>query len=68
MMQVFYETCSELSLIAPNLPKIIIANTCKEEDIITSINVGAYTILSKPLRMEDLKLTTIMCLNQTKER
>lgn len=62
----FYETCSELSSIAPNLPKIVISGSSKEEDIITSINVGAYTILSKPLRMMDLKLATIMCLNQTK--
>ena len=62
----FYETCSELSSIAPNLPKIVISGSSKEEDIITSINVGTYTILSKPLRMMDLKLATIMCLNQTK--
>ena len=62
----FYETCSELSSIAPNLPKIVISGSSKEEDIITSINVGAYTILSKPLRIMDLKLATIMCLNQTK--
>ena len=47
-------------------PKIIISGTTKEEDIVNSINVGAYTVLSKPLRVEDLKLTIIMCLNQTK--
>ncbi|QKF73415.1 signal transduction response regulator, OmpR family [Aliarcobacter faecis] len=62
----FYETCSEISSIAPNLPKIIISGTAKEEDIVTSINVGAYTVLSKPLRAVDLKLAIIMCLNQTK--
>jgi two-component system, OmpR family, response regulator ArlR len=62
----FYEACSELNNIAPNLPKIIISGTTKEEDIVNSINVGAYTVLSKPLRVEDLKLTIIMCLNQTK--
>lgn len=62
----FYDTCTQLSNIAPSLPKIVISHSADEENIITSINVGAYTYLSKPLRPVDLKLSVIMCLNQTK--
>lgn len=62
----FYDTCTQLSNIAPSLPKIVISHSADEENIITSINVGAYTCLSKPLRPVDLKLSVIMCLNQTK--
>lgn len=62
----FYDTCSQLSNIAPNLPKIVISHSDDEDDIITAVNFGAYTYLSKSLRPVDLKLSVIMCLNQTK--
>ena len=62
----FSELCSELSDLAPTLPKIIISESDNNENIVTAINSGAYTFLSKPLRAKDLKLAVIMCLNQTK--
>ncbi len=62
----FSELCMELSQLAPTLPKIIISESDNNENIVTAINSGAYTFLSKPLRAKDVKLTVIMCLNQTK--
>jgi DNA-binding response OmpR family regulator len=62
----FSELCSELSQLAPTLPKIVISDSDNNESIVTAINSGAYTFLSKPLRAKDVKLAVIMCLNQTK--
>ncbi len=62
----FYELCSELSHAAPTLPKIIISASDDNENIVTAVNSGAYTFLTKPLRAVDVKLAVIMCLNQTK--
>lgn len=62
----FSELCSELSQLAPTLPKIVISSSDDNENIVTAINSGAYTFLSKPLRAKDVKLAVIMCLNQTK--
>ena len=62
----FSNLCSELSSLAPTLPKIIISETDSNENIVIAVNSGAYTFLSKPLRAKDLKLAVIMCLNQTK--
>ena len=62
----FSELCTELSQLAPTLPKIIISQLDNNENIVTAINSGAYTFLSKPLRAKDVKLAVIMCLNQTK--
>ena len=62
----FSELCSELANVAPTLPKIIISDSDDNEDIVTAINYSAYTFLSKPLRPKDIRLSVIMCLNQTK--
>ncbi|MDY0052658.1 MAG: response regulator [Aliarcobacter sp.] len=62
----FSELCLELSQLAPTLPKIVISDSDNNESIVTAINSGAYTFLSKPLRAKDVKLAVIMCLNQTK--
>ena len=62
----FSELCTELSQLAPTLPKIVISDSDNNESIVTAINSGAYTFLSKPLRAKDGKLAVIMCLNQTK--
>ena len=62
----FSELCEELSHLAPTLPKIVISSSDDNESIVTAINSGAYTFLSKPLRAVDVKLAVIMCLNQTK--
>ncbi|RXJ84682.1 response regulator transcription factor [Arcobacter cloacae] len=62
----FSELCSQLFQLAPTLPKIVISSSDDNENIVTAINSGAYTFLSKPLRAKDVKLAVIMCLNQTK--
>ncbi len=62
----FSELTSELSHLAPTLPKIVISNSDDNDDIVAAINSGAYMFLSKPLRAKDVKLAVIMCLNQTK--
>ena len=62
----FSELCTELSQLAPTLPKIVISQSDNNESIVTAINSGAYSFLSKPLRAKDVKLAVIMCLNQTK--
>ncbi|XPV70284.1 MAG: response regulator transcription factor [Halarcobacter sp.] len=62
----FEEVCSVVTNTSPNLPKIIISNRDSNDDIVVAINNNAYTFLSKPLRAKDIKLSVIMCLNQTK--
>ena len=62
----FAQTCSELTQVAPTLPKIIISSEENSDDIVTAINNSAYTFTTKPVRLKDIKLAAIMCLNQTK--
>ncbi|WP_419769830.1 MAG: response regulator transcription factor [Candidatus Marinarcus sp.] len=62
-LQEFCEMLLESKL---SIPKIVITSDDNDENIVTAINCSAYTILSKPLKPKDLKLATIMCLNQTK--
>jgi len=62
----FDDACSSITDIAPTLPKIIISSKGSNEDIVTAINNSAYTFLTKPLKSEDIRLSVIMCLNQTK--
>lgn len=62
----FSELCTELTKLAPTLPKIIVSNESTNENLVTAINCSAYTFISKPLRLEDIRLSIIMCLNQTK--
>ena len=62
----FSETCNELTQVAPTLPKIIVSSDEVNDDIVTAINNSAYTFTTKPLRLKDIKLAVIMCLNQTK--
>ncbi|RXJ98409.1 DNA-binding response regulator [Arcobacter sp. CECT 8986] len=62
----FNTLCVEISNKASSLPKIIISDNENNEDIVTAINNSAYTFMSKPLRVKDIKLAIIMCLNQTK--
>ncbi len=62
----FNKVCTTISQITPTLPKIVISNRDNNEDIITAINNSVYTFLTKPLRLKDIKLAVIMCLNQTK--
>ncbi|RXK14342.1 DNA-binding response regulator [Halarcobacter mediterraneus] len=62
----FDATCNRITQVAPTLPKIIISSNATNENIVVAINNSAYTFLTKPLRAEDIRLSIIMCLNQTK--
>lgn len=62
----FNEISEKITISSPALPKIIISDEFKQENIISAINCSAYTFISKPLRNNDIKLAIIMCLNQTK--
>ncbi len=62
----FDDLCSSLTKSSPNIPKIVISDESTNEHIVSAINYGAYTLLSKPLRVKDIRLAIIMCLNQTK--
>ncbi|WP_428022882.1 response regulator transcription factor [Arcobacter sp.] len=62
----FSSFCFELLDVVKNLPKIVISDEDNSEDIVIAVNCNAYTFISKPLRLQDLKLAIIMCLNQTK--
>ena len=62
----FESACSRITQVAPTLPRIIISSNATNEDIVVAINNSAYTFLTKPLRAEDIRLSIIMCLNQTK--
>jgi len=65
-MKDFDEVCTSITEASPNLPKIIISDRDSNDDIVVAVNNNAYTFLSKPLRAKDVKLSVIMCLNQTK--
>lgn len=60
------ELLKELKIIKPMLPKIVILSGTKEEDLVDCINYGAYAILSNPISYDDLKLSIVMALNQSK--
>jgi DNA-binding response OmpR family regulator len=62
----FQSFCYKLKEVSPMLPKLIITDSDDQENIVTAINCSAYTMLSKPLRLKDVRLSVIMCLNQTK--
>src|SRR5574344_724343 len=57
---------AELSSKLVVLPKIVISSSDKDDRVTTAINLEAYTFLAKPLKVIDLKLAILMCLNQMK--
>lgn len=62
----FIDACTQLTATIPTLPKIFISSSDDNDNIVTAINNSAYTFIVKPLRAIDIKLSVIMCLNQTK--
>jgi len=60
------EILKEMKKLKPMLPKIVILNDSNEENIVDCINYGAYSILSNPVEYNDLRLSMIMALNQSK--
>ncbi|MEA2017727.1 MAG: winged helix-turn-helix domain-containing protein [Campylobacterota bacterium] len=62
----FAEIMQKIKIQKPLLPKIVILNDKTEQNIVECINSGAYSILSNPLHLEDLELSIVMALNQSK--
>jgi len=62
----FLDIMSEIKKSKPLLPKIVILEDKNEKDILNCINSGAYSILSNPLNLDDLELSIVMALNQSK--
>jgi len=60
------ELLKELKISKPMLPKIIILKGTEEQDLVDCINYGAYSILTNPIDYNDLRLSMIMALNQSK--
>lgn len=56
----------EMKSIQPMLPKIIILKENTERNLLDCVNYGAYAVLSDPINFEDLRLSMIMALNQSK--
>ena len=50
----------------PHLPKIVILDDQSEKNIVKCINAAAYSILTNPIEYDDLKLSIVMALNQSK--
>lgn len=48
--------------------KIVILDENNEENILKAINCDVYTILAKPFDIENLKLSILMSLNQSKRK
>jgi len=60
------EVLKEMKMIKPMLPKIVILKDNNEQDLVDCINYGAYAILSNPVEYNDLRLSMVMALNQSK--
>jgi len=60
------EILKEMKIIKPMLPKIVILKDNDEENLVGCINYGAYSILSNPVEYNDLRLSMVMALNQSK--
>jgi len=60
------EILKAIKLKKPMLPKIVLLDGDDEEDILSCINYGAYSILAKPIFDKDLRYSMIMALNQSK--
>jgi DNA-binding response OmpR family regulator len=62
----FVSIMRNIKISKPLLPKIVITENKNENNIIDCINSGAYSILSYPLNLNDLELSIVMALNQSK--
>lgn len=57
------EMLDEIKKIAPHLISIVITSYDTNENILASINIGAYYYLRKPIKTQDLQTTIIMATN-----
>ncbi len=57
---------NKIRISKPLLPKIVALGEQTEKNIVACINAGSYSIISKNINYEDLRLSLIMALNQSK--
>jgi len=57
---------NEIRVSKPLLPKIVMLDNTSDRNIVSCINAGAYSIISKSIDSENLKLSLIMAHNQSK--
>lgn len=56
----------QIRLTKPLLPKIVIAEKLDEKAIVNCVNGGVYSIVNRPIDVEQLKVSIIMAINQSK--
>lgn len=56
----------QIRLTKPLLPKIVIAEKLDEKAIVNCVNGGVYSIVNRPIDIEQLKVSIIMAINQSK--
>lgn len=61
------EMLDEIKKRAPHLTSIVITSYDTNENILTSIELGAYNYLRKPIKIEELQTTIIMATKQIHE-
>lgn len=61
------DTIEQIRLTKPLLPKIVIMDNVEEDKaIVNCINGGVYSIVNAPIDMDQLKVSIIMAINQSK--
>jgi DNA-binding response OmpR family regulator len=60
------EVMKDLRIKKAYLPKIVLLEDHSDKNILNCINAAAYSILTNPINYDDLKLTIMMALNQSK--
>jgi two-component system response regulator ArlR len=50
----------------PSVPKIVLIEDTSEQNIVNCINMASYSILKSPVNYDDLRLSIISALNQSK--
>ncbi|MDC0932794.1 winged helix-turn-helix domain-containing protein [Arcobacteraceae bacterium] len=61
-----FDVLKTMKTIKPMLPKIVLLKDNTEENLVNCINYEAYSILSYPVEYNDLRLSMVMALNQSK--
>ncbi|MEA3352588.1 MAG: winged helix-turn-helix domain-containing protein [Campylobacterota bacterium] len=62
----FLKIMENIRISNPLLPKIVILESNSESDIVNCINMSCYSIIKSPINFDDLRLSTIVALNQSK--
>ena len=61
-----FDLMNEVRILKPLLPKIVVLSEGNDKDIVNCINGGAYTIITTPQDVDQLKISITMALNQSK--